>query len=480
MPNGPGIVIGLDCGTQSAKACAWDLDGRPIRSARSPLTVSSPREGWAEQPPDLWWRSACSALRAVAAGLDRSRVAALGLAFQRESFALLDASGTPCRPAILWLDMRASSEVDPLESLLGAGACHRATGKPLDATCALPRLRWLLRCEPEVMARAKRWTDVGSYVIERLTGRFATVRAGADTCGLVDLATGGWRRDWLQALDVDYLSLPELIDAGSLAGTLLPEAAGETGLPAGLPVIGAGGDGQVLRPGLGCPGSSGWSLTLGTGIVLGAGSASPEVSPAWRTLFAADPRGGYVRESVLQSGTWALGWLRDAVGPAASAVSTTGPGSDGLLALPHLWGMRFPSSVPEARAAFVGLSSRHGPAHFHRALLEGIAFELRRMAEAMAPATAEPILATGGGTKNREWLSIIASVLGRPVALPHEPESAALGAAMLAAGALGRSMAAGRTVEIPPDPALRSAYAEIYARQWLPTLELALRLSARP
>ena len=114
------LLIGLDCGTQSAKACVWSLDGTPVARAEAGLHVAHPREGWAEQDPGEWWASARQALRAAARGIDAARLAGLGVAFQRETFTLEDRSGRPLRPGILWLDIRAHAQVRELERSVGA------------------------------------------------------------------------------------------------------------------------------------------------------------------------------------------------------------------------------------------------------------------------------------------------------------------------------------------------------------------------
>jgi xylulokinase len=124
--------LGLESGTQSAKACVWDLRGRCVARAARSLSVRTPAEGWAEQDPREWWDAARGALAGAASQVDASEIAAIGVAFQLETFALLDDDGEAVRPAILWLDIRASEEVTEAARLVGADAFDQRTGKQLD------------------------------------------------------------------------------------------------------------------------------------------------------------------------------------------------------------------------------------------------------------------------------------------------------------------------------------------------------------
>ncbi len=145
------MFLGLDCGTQSAKAGIWDGHGTCLARAARPLSVQTPAEGWAEQDPREWWESARGAIAEAVARVGAARVAAMGVSFQRETFALLDGRGADVRPAILWLDIRAAAEVEEAARRIGADAYHRRTGKPLDVTSVLPRMLWLARHEPAAL-----------------------------------------------------------------------------------------------------------------------------------------------------------------------------------------------------------------------------------------------------------------------------------------------------------------------------------------
>jgi xylulokinase len=488
MPSRKPLLVGIDSGTQSTAACVWSTSGRRLAGARSALPVESPRPGWAEQDPGRWWTSCRRAIRNCLRSVDRRRIAGVGLAFQRETFSLLDAEGRFVRPAILWLDVRATEEVGELEREIGREEYHRRTGKPLDTTSALARLLWLRRHEPEAMAAATLWTDVGAYLAFRLTGELTTSVAGADTCGLVDLERRSWIDSYLARVGLERSRLPALSRPGEVIGRVTRTAARETGFAEGTPVVAAGGDGQVFNVGVGAAEPWSASLTLGTSIVLGLACPEAPISPLFRTLVSASS--GHLLECVLQSGTYLLRWFCEGFAGAKrkgeahwdSEAADMPPGSGGLVTLPNWWGVRFPEYLPEARGVTFGWSNDHGLAHFYRSLLEGLAFELRRAVaelERIFPGKmAKTIRAGGGGAKSRLWLSILADALGRPVSTNREAEATALGAAILAGVGVGlfesvrsasMSMVSER-LRVRPDGGRHAVYTELFERVYLPLL----------
>jgi xylulokinase len=489
------LILGLDSGTQSAKACIWDLQGTCVARAMRPLSVQNPRDGWAEQDPGEWWEAARGAVAEVVSQVDPGQIAGLGVAFQRETFALLDDTEAAVRPGILWLDIRASEEVSAAARHVAPDAYHRRTGKPLDVTSVLPRMLWLARHEPGILSRCRRWTDVGAYLVGKLTGTPATCTAGADTTGLVDVQSRWWAPDLLTAAGLDRLEMPGLFEPGAVAGALTAEAARATGLREGIPVVLAGGDGQSFAVGLGARSGSGFTLTLGTSIVLGLPSLAPSISSLYRTLIAARPDGQYLLEAVIQAGTYIVRWFTDTFGGAEQeaeterAVSDVPPGSAGLVTVPHWWGVRFPESMPQARGATIGWSHVHTRWHFLRSLLEGVAFELKKLAADFGherPGIDAPLVtAAGGGARSGTWLRILCDTMDLPLARSVEAEPAALGAAILASVALGgyadvdtASRAMTRRGEIlQPDPDTRTRYEALFRSSYLPLREAALRIS---
>lgn len=457
------LLVGLDCGTQSVKATViCSQTGALITQSAVAHKVSRPRPGWAEQCSEQWGPAALQALRAAVKPLDsreRERIAALGVAFQRETFYLAETSGKALHPAILWLDTRAVEQVPTLAERVqrqprgdeSITEVHRITGKPLDVTSAAARMLWLAQHQPDVVTNAHSFYDVGAKLAEELTGRAATCICGIDTAGLVDISTRQWSQDIMSACGLSDVKMPALLEPGEQIGPITPGVAASTGLPAGLPVIAAGGDGQVFSLGSGAFPPGARSITLGTSVVAAVSSAHPKLALSHRTLVGTDTN-SYLLEAVMQSGTTVMRWLEDnhhtskGLPELEQAAAELPPGSDGLVSLPHLYGVRFPDSMPMARGCTLGWAPHHTDVHLYRSFLEGTALELRRIMLQLGGehGDASGVIVGGGGAQSNLWLQIIANALGEDawadgIGEDDEalPEACARGAAMLAGVGVG-------------------------------------------
>lgn len=438
------LVIGIDASTTAVKAIAFTREGEAVAEARGTYRLSSPLPGYYEQDPLDWWSAIVSALRELIIQVDPARFAGLAITHQRETFALLDADGTAVRPAILWLDERARAEVAELAKIYGRDRIRDWTGKPPDPTPALYALAWLKAHELSVFDRASVLVDAGAYLHFKLTGKPVSATASADPLGILNLQTKTWQPELVAAAGLRLDQLPALTAPSSLIGTITGQAATRTGLPEGLPVFAGAGDGQCNALGLGVFDEGAACFSLGSGVVSGMHSASFRASDAFRTLIA--PSGnGYLLETVLRSGMQLVEWVVRTSGAASApdlerVASSVAAGSDGLLMLPYFAGVMSPFWDDNARGAIIGLSLSHEPKHLFRAALEAIAFEQSLASDAMEEAVgqkASTLIASGGGVNSRLLMTILASVLQRPIAVSPVREAAALGAAMLAATGAG-------------------------------------------
>ena len=444
----PHLVIGIDCSTTAAKAVVWDARGRALAVGRRGYGLSHVRSGWVEQHAPDWWTATSGALAEAVAQVEAGRIAGIAITHQRETFVCLDAAGEPIRPAITWMDVRATAEV----KAYGTPEVHRITGKPPNPTPAWYKLLWLRTHEPETIARTAHVVDVAGYLVRKLTGEWATSWACADPLGLVDLTRFDYDDQLLGMAGLTRDKVSRLLPPGAIAGKLRADVAAMAGLPAGLPVVVGAGDGQSA--GLGCNVTRAGRayLNLGTGVVSGVHADRYSHEMAYRTMGGPVP-GSYIFETFIGGGTQNVVWFAEQLGipgggatgqpaeqalePAAASVPA---GAGGLLCLPYWTGAMTPYWDGHARGAFVGLSGLHGKAHMYRAMLEGIALEQRLLTGGVEQATGQPIediLMLGGGSRSPLWCQIIADVLGRSVKLVREQESTALGAGIHAAAALG-------------------------------------------
>jgi xylulokinase len=477
------LVIGVDCSTTASKAVVWDRNGRAVATGRQGYGLNHVRSGWVEQHAPDWWAATSAAIAEAVKAVGRDRIAGIAITHQRETFVCLDTDDEPIRPAITWMDVRATAEVKDH----GTAAVHRITGKPPNPTPAWYKLLWLGKHEPDTIARTAHVTDVAGYLVQKLTGEWATSWSCADPLGLVDLRTFDYDDGLLGQAGLSRDRLSRLLPPGAIAGGLVPDVAARLDLPAGLPVVVGAGDGQSA--GLGCnvtrPGRA--YFNLGTGAVSGVYSDSYSHDTAYRTMGGPLP-GTYILETFIGGGTQNVQWFiqnladmertnsegRPAEQLLEEAAAKIPVGAGGLLCLPYWTGAMTPYWDGNARGAFVGLTGLHSKAHIYRAILEGIALEQRLLTGGVEAATGgaiDEILMLGGGSRSPLWCQIIADVLGRSVKLVREQESTALGAGIHAAAALGlhadlRAAADAMTgieKSYEPDQAAHARYSDIFA-----------------
>jgi xylulokinase len=495
------LVIGIDCSTTASKAVVWDMQGRAVAVGRRSYGLSHVRSGWVEQHAPDWWAATSGAIADAVAKVEPSRIAGIAITHQRETFVCLDSAGQPIRAAITWMDVRATAEVEAF----GSPQVHEITGKPPNPTPAWYKLLWLKKHEPETIRRTAHVVDVAGYLVEKLTGEWATSWACADPLGLVDLRRFDYDDGLLEQAGLSRAKVSRLLPPGAIAGQLRAGVAAELGLKPGLPIVVGAGDGQSA--GLGCnvtrPGRA--YLNLGTGTVSGVYAETYSYAKAYRTMGGPVP-GTYILETFIGGGTQNVVWFVEQLGVPAGLVNTAGrsaeqlleeaavavpQGAGGLLCLPYWTGAMTPYWDGHARGAFVGLSGLHGKAHMYRAVLEGIAMEQRLLTSGVEAATGQhiaEILMLGGGSRSPLWCQIIADVLGRSLKLVREQESTALGAGIHAAAALGfhadlRTAADAMTgIEnsYEPEPQAHARYSDIFVayRSIYPGLKSTFQLIA--
>jgi sugar (pentulose or hexulose) kinase len=477
-------VIGIDSSTTATKAVVWDRAGRAAAEGRAEFSLAMPRPGWHEQDPEDWWRSTATAVRHAMRTVDAADVEAICVTHQRETFACVDEDGRAVRPAIVWMDVRATAQV----AQVGSDEIHRLTGKPADTTPALYKLLWLREHEPETFDRARRVVDVHAFLVHRLTGSWRTTTACADPLGLVDMERLDWSDDLLARVGLMREHVPALSRPGEIIGNLAPGAAEAVGLSPGVPVIGGAGDGQSAGLGANATRPGRAYINLGTAVVAGTMSERYAWDRAFRTLVGAVP-GTYAMETLLQGGTYTVNWFLERIATLdaarlgvglgdvdilEAAAARLGPGAEGLLLVPYWASAQTPYWDPSARGILFGLAGHHGKEHIFRALMEGIAFEQRLAFEAMEARLADPIetlLATGGGSRSALWRQILADVTRKPVVACREAETTSLGAGIHAAAASGwhaslldaAQAMTGEGARHTPDESTAERYDELFA-----------------
>jgi len=446
-----GLVIGLDSSTQSTKAIAWNAQGEALAEGRADVPMQNPALDCFEQEPADWWQSTLRALRECTDQVDASEIKALAISNQRETLGFLDAKGEPTRPAMVWLDERSREYVKTFPESFGLDRIHQITGRMPDLTPCLYRFAWMRDNEPELWKDTAFFVDVQSYLVQKLCGgEYRTGWISADPMGIFDMEAKQWSEPLLDALGLQLDRLPAVHPPGTDLGTITPEVAQATGLPEGLRIFAAGGDGQCAGLGVNCTVPDRAYVNLGTAVVSGIWSPKYQYNRSWRTELAAQGE-GYIYENCLRSGAFLINWFVDqfvAHGKADAAVferleraALTIPiGSDGLLVQPYFSGAMDPHWDVSARGVMIGLSASHTEAHIYRALIESITLDQVMRTEDMEQSADQEIthvVAIGGGANSPLWCQMLADALGKPVHISSTVEASALGAGMIAAYGAG-------------------------------------------
>lgn len=444
----PDIVIGIDSSTQSAKAIAWSAEGQDIAEGRALIALSQPGPGRVEQSPDDWWTATCTAFQELMTQIDPARVAGIAVSNQRETVGLFGADGQATSPAIVWLDDRATCEVDSFAALIGAERIHQITGRHPDITPVVYTLAWVKKHAPDVWARTAKFLDVHGFLTGKLTGHQVASTTSIDAFSIYDIHKMDLSAPILDALALTPAHFAKIQAPGSLVGTITAKAAAATHLPQGCPVYVGGGDGQCAGLGVNVTTPGAVYLNLGTAVITGASSPNPLIGKGWRTITS-QTGSGYFLESCLRAGTFLTDWLVSNIGGKDPTPETFGTleraarnlpiGSDGVTMSPYLSGCMDPHWDTTARASFHGLSADHSFAHMFRATLEAVTLQSSRFVDAMRAHDMPPdrLIAVGGGSSNTLWTGMLADATGLPLIQCQSREASSLGAAISAAVGAG-------------------------------------------
>lgn len=449
------ILIGLDLGTTHIKALAFDpADGRVLNVVRASTPAVEPRPGWTEHDGGELWRTAAGCVARLLAECGPAvRPLAISTGSMAEAGLLVDREGEPLCPIIAWYDPRTEPYRRRFEAQIGVERLYAITGQVPRQIFSLYKLLWLREHLPDAWSRACRWLCVPDFITFRLCGAQVTDYSIASRTLLLDQARGTWSQELLDAAGLDATLLPELVPAGTVAGTVHAVAARATGLPEGTPVVTGGHDHHCAALAAGAAAAGRVLDSTGTAETVLA--LSDRFRPDPRLLHegiaqcrSLDPRRIALFASLPASGgllAWVTGKLleRPAEEGWQASFEVAGqvaPGADGLLCLPYLRGAVTPHADPGARAAFLGFRDSHTWAHVLRAAAEGVALWLRLALESLeraAGAAIDELVVVGGLAQAELLLRLRADVTGRTVLAPELSEGVALGAALLAGTGAG-------------------------------------------
>jgi xylulokinase len=488
------MLLGLDIGTTGVKALLIDEAGKTLASHTDEYPLLTPKPGWAEQDPTLWWDATISATSAVIAkaGVSGADISGVGLSGQMHSSVFLDAHDQVIRNAILWCDGRTTKQRFWITETVGGDDQMRdlVSNPPLEGF-TLPKVVWLKDEEPDNYARLSTLLLAKDYIRFKLTGEKLMEVSDAAGTAMFDVVNRRWSEGIMDRLNLPMSMLVPVRESVEECGRITADVAESTGLKVGTPVAGGGADNACGATGTGIVKEGRVLSSLGTSGVVLAHTDSVKVDPEMRAhTFCHSVPGRFYLMGVMLSAGGSLRWMRDVLAESEratadaegrdpydvmSAKASEAPiGSEGLMFLPYLSGERTPHKDANARGGFVGLSLRHDRSHLMRAAFEGITFGMRDSMSIMRELgiEIEQIRATGGGAKSPFWLQLQADIYGAPVVTVDNDEGPAFGAALMGGVASGvfddLAEASDNLVGVEsaadPNPKSAAAYDEWYAR----------------
>lgn len=483
------LVVGIDVGSQGTCAQAVAADGKLVFTSYVAHSISYPNPGWAEQDAAEWLAAVAQTLAEVRSEVGPGALKGIAFGSQLDGLVPTDGDGKPTGPALIWMDRRAVPQCDHAASRLDRARLRELTGCNLDPGHVAAKIAWLRQHRPEQYAAARWFLLPGSFVAWRAADHLAVDPSNASSAMLLDVGTCQWSKEACACFEVEAEQLAPIIPAHEVLGPVAPWLREAAGLdPSTLVVLGCGDEmaatlgAGVIDPGTACD-------VMGTAEPVCAVASEPSLDPGCVTELHPHASPG---DWLLENPGWLSGgayrWFRDEFGfgdhqpgeaaayePLNHAAAAVPAGADGVIWVPALAGAMAPEWNADARAGWFGLTASHGRGHVIRAMLEGNAFALKDVLDAMCTAGLEPteLVCVGGGAKADLLLQIRADVTGLPVTRPEDVETTARGAAMLAAVGAGlhgdvasaaRAMRGQRRAHLLPDAERQSIYAAAHDR----------------
>lgn len=453
-------VVGIDEGTTGCKTCVFDEDGKVIGTDYREYPCYYPRPGWVEQTPEDILPALFESCRSAVSrsGVAKEDIAAVALSTQGSVTTLMDENGELVRPFIGWQDIRGIEQIEGISQRIDVADFYRIGGNQLGSVFTASKIDWVREHEPEAFARVAVVSDHQDYFLRA----FGAEGGWTDTCsasryGTLDVDTSEWSERLNTAVGVPIDKLPTVVtEAGKVVGEISARVAALTGLAEGTPLCLGAMDQN-------CSTLGGGGLRAGTAVmVLGTFGSCYVVSDkplrdplATLTVKPNHGVGNWTIEGFSNTAAASFRWYRDVFGDLeiaagralkrdpydliTQAVSDVPPASNGVTFLPHLQGAAGASPNPSAKGTFVGMTLATTKSDMARAVLEGIAFEMRDVLEAQAKAGVEvrSVRLVGGAAKSPIWCQLLADVFERPVELLQTSETGCLGAALYAGTAVG-------------------------------------------
>ncbi|MBY9018722.1 MAG: hypothetical protein KGD66_07810 [Candidatus Lokiarchaeota archaeon] len=448
-------IVALDLGTTGCRTFIFDLSGSILASDYQEWESIYPAPSHVEQDANIWWESIKRTIeRAIKkSGIDKTEIVSLSVTNQRETIVPVDKEGNPLHNALVWQDRRTMEQVEFIKRKIGDDKIYRTTGLTIDPYFSATKILWFKNNKPEVYNQTHKFLLVSDFIIHKLTGQFVTDHSNASRTMLFDINKLKYSEEIASVLEIDLDKMPEPMESGVDIGEIVSN---ETDFDKKTLVITGAGDQQSAALGVGVVSPGEIKCTTGTGSFILAFLEEPKFDPEKRVLCSCHAvPGKWVQEASIFTSGAVLRWFRDQIGfdecqkaeelgqdpyeIMISEAEKSPVGSNGLLFIPHLVGAGAPHWNPYAKGILYGLSLGHQRKDLYRAVLEGVAYEVKKNILVFKSLGIEPkeLKITGGGSRSDLWNQIYADVLGISCVRNVNEEATSLGAAILAAYGAG-------------------------------------------
>ncbi len=463
------FVLAIDIGTTSTKVLAVSGVGHVLKSHQCFYPTHYPKPGFAEQDSQQIFNAVLEGISMTMKEISSEyQIAAICFSSAMHSLMAIDKNDEPLTPLIIWADTRSSEQASGLRNTELGKRLHDQTGTAIHPMSPLCKLLWWKEHEPKLFENAYKFISIKDYIVFRLSGEYLIDYSLASATGLFDLESLRWSEEALALVGISPERLSKPVSISSKV-FIRPNV---KGIPSDLlevPVFLGASDGCLAQLGSNAMDQGALTITVGTsGAVRRVGSKETRDSERKLFRYLLDEE-TLIIGGATNNGTVILDWFAReffsasmSLGELTKLASQIPAGSDGLLALPFLQGERAPIYNPDARGVFFNLSLRHTRAHFIKALMEGVCFELRSIVKSVEAACgpSKKVLVSGGFTHAPEWVQILSNILGKELIVSGTHDASAMGAAQVAFRALNLPFLSNQSHQITfaPDDRLQELY----------------------
>ncbi len=439
--------MGVDIGTSSTKAVLFNERGEVICREATHYELVTDETGKAEESPTEIFEAVITSIQGVMKNIDKTELRGISFSSAMHSLIMVGADGELLTECITWADGRSSEALENIKRDNYLFQLYEATGTPIHPMSPFAKICWLKEDEAQLFHRAEKFVDIKSYILNRLFDVWVMDESLASGTGLYNILEHDWEFEAMEIVKLTPDYLPKVVPETYQLHGVKKEYAELMGIPENLPFIVGGSDGALANIGIQATGRNDVTITVGTSGAVRKLTNEFQVDSRGRTFCYGAGDGYFIAGGAVNNGGKVVEWGLQQFGSESEImnrdftsfiahIDEVAPGASGLLFQPYLLGERAPFWTNDIRGGFVGLTINHSKAHFVRAILEGIAFNLAEVYEAVA-APDDIIYVTGGISGHEAWCRLLADILDREVRVPHTIEGSSLGAAIIGMRSLG-------------------------------------------